>query len=253
MSPSAQAFAVAVGEGLEGFLIVAVLIGFLRHTGRYQLVPAVRWGIGLSVPLSIGAAMMFAQASNQALWEGLFAVTCAALVAWLALEVRRANTDGLDISASFTSPAAVLGMLLFTLVLITREGTELVVLLDAVWLQMRSPSATAAALGGMACAGGIAWLWARYGDRLRLWEFLGAAGVFLLVFLVNLIVYGFHELAEARFIPYSDPLHWATEPYGPDGQYGRYFPYLLVVVPLGWLAVSLGRLRYRRDESVGVR
>ena len=66
MSPSAQAFAVGIGEGLEGFLIVAVLIGFLRHTGRYQLVPAVRWGIGLSVPLSIGAAMMFAQASNQA-------------------------------------------------------------------------------------------------------------------------------------------------------------------------------------------
>jgi high-affinity iron transporter len=33
-------------------------------------------------------------------------------------------------------------------------------------------------------------------------------------------------------------LHWATEPYGPDGRYGQYLTYLLVMLPLAWLVVS---------------
>jgi high-affinity iron transporter len=58
------------------------------------------------------------------------------------------------------------------------------------------------------------------------------------VFVVQLLIYGFHELTEANIFPYSEPLHWATEPYGPDGRYGRYLTYLLVMLPLGWLAFS---------------
>ena len=53
-----------------------------------------------------------------------------------------------------------------------------------------------------------------------------------------------HELTEANIFPYSEPLHWATEPYGPDGRYGQYLSYLLVMLPLGWLVVS--SLRPRR-------
>jgi len=49
-------------------------------------------------------------------------------------------------------------------------------------------------------------------------------------------------------LPYSEQLHWATEPYGPDGRYGRLLTYLLVLLPVGWLA-ALGlkaRLGNRR-------
>jgi high-affinity iron transporter len=64
--------------------------------------------------------------------------------------------------------------------------------------------------------------------------------VFLFVFVVQLFIYGFHELTEANVLPYSEPLHWATEPYGPEGVYGQYLSYLLVVLPVAWLAfVSL--------------
>jgi high-affinity iron transporter len=34
-------------------------------------------------------------------------------------------------------------------------------------------------------------------------------------------------------------LHWATEPYGPDGVYGQYLTYMLVAVPLGWLLLAM--------------
>ena len=63
----------------------------------------------------------------------------------------------------------------------------------------------------------------------------------MLIFVTQLFVYGFHELTEANLFPYSETLHWATEPYGPDGRYGRYgryLTYLLVIMPLGWLVFS---------------
>ena len=62
--------------------------------------------------------------------------------------------------------------------------------------------------------------------------------MFLLVFVVQLFIYGFHELTEANIFPASQPWHDATEPFGPDGIYGQYLTYLLVVLPVGWLALS---------------
>ena len=59
-----QAFVITLREGLEAFLIIAISLAYLRKSGRRELIPAVHWGIGLSVLLSIGAAYLFQQASN---------------------------------------------------------------------------------------------------------------------------------------------------------------------------------------------
>jgi high-affinity iron transporter len=68
--------------------------------------------------------------------------------------------------------------------------------------------------------------------------FFQVTAVFLFVFVIQLVIYGFHELMEANIFPYSEPLHLATEPYGPDGRFGQYLSYLLVMLPLGWLVMS---------------
>ena len=59
-----------------------------------------------------------------------------------------------------------------------------------------------------------------------------------MVFVVQLFIYGFHELTEANIIAPLGAWHDATEPFGPDGVYGQYLTYLLVVLPVGWLALS---------------
>jgi high-affinity iron transporter len=68
--------------------------------------------------------------------------------------------------------------------------------------------------------------------------FFQVTAVFLAVFVLQLIIYGFHELTEANILPYSEPLHWATEPYGPDGRYGQWLTYLLVILPMAWLVFA---------------
>src|SRR5262249_20875667 len=39
-----QAFVITLREGLEGFLIIAIGVAYLRRTGREALVPALGWG-----------------------------------------------------------------------------------------------------------------------------------------------------------------------------------------------------------------
>ena len=59
-----QAFVITLREGLEAFLIIAISLAYLRKSGRHQLIPAVHWGIGVSVLLSVGAGMLFQRASR---------------------------------------------------------------------------------------------------------------------------------------------------------------------------------------------
>jgi high-affinity iron transporter len=134
--------------------------------------------------------------------------------------------------------SAFMGVFAFTLLMITREGMETALLMGTLLFQVKSVSVIAGATAGTICAAFVAWLWSRYGHRVNLGLFFQVTALFLLVFVVQLLIYGFHELTEANIFPYSEPLHWATEPYGPDGQYGKYLTYLLVMLPLAWLAVS---------------
>ena len=237
-----QAYVITLREGLEAFLIVAISLAYLRKSGRQQLVSAVHWGIAISVVLSIGAAMLFQRASNQALWEGVLALVAGVLVASLivhmwrhAKRLKREIETHLESSAVRAGAKAFIGVFLFTLLMITREGMETALLMGTLLFQVRAADIIAGAAAGTLCAAAIAWLWSRYGHRVNLGLFFQVTAVFLAVFVVQLLIYGFHELTEANIFPYSEPLHTATEPYGPDGQYGRYLSYLLVILPVGWL------------------
>jgi high-affinity iron transporter len=240
-----QAFVITLREGLEAFLIIAISLAYLRKTGRRELIPAIHWGIGASILLSIGAGVLLAKAQNQALWEGILAIVAAVLVASLTVHMWRAGRhmkkviEGkLAASSGRIGPAAFWGVFVFTLLMITREGMETAMLMNALLFQLQAVDIIGGAIAGTLISAFVAFLWSRYGHRVNLGRFFQVTAVFLLVFVVQLVIYGFHELAEANVLPNSEALHWATEPYGPDGVYGQYLTYLLVAMPLGWLALS---------------
>jgi high-affinity iron transporter len=240
-----QAFFITLREGLEAFLIVAISLAYLRKSRRAELIPAVHWGIASSVLLSAAAAWLFYQARNQALWEGSLAIVAAVSVASLTIHMwRHARRIKRDIegrleASTKNAGAAFAGVFLFTLLMITREGMETALLMGTLFFQMRAIDMMLGAAAGIALAALVASLWSRYGHRVNLGLFFQVTAVFLMVFVVQLLIYGFHELTEANIFPYSEPLHIATEPYGPDGLYGKYLTYMLVALPMGWLACSL--------------
>ena len=241
-----QAFVITLREGLEAFLIIGISLAYLRKSGRGELISAVHWGIGLSVLLSIGAAYLFQQASNQALWEGVLAIAAAVSVATLTVHMWRTakkikgEIEGhLRTSAAKTGSAAWLGVFFFTLLMISREGMETALLMGTLLTQVQATTIIGGAVAGTLAAAAIAMMWSRYGHRVNLALFFQVTAIFLLVFVAQLLIYGFHELTEANLFPGSEALHWATEPYGPDGVYGQYLTYLLVAMPLGWLLFSM--------------
>src|SRR6476620_1643778 len=238
----AQAFVITLREGLEAFLIVAISLAYLRKTGRTNLTAAVHWGIAIAIAISIGAGYLLFNAANQEFLEGPLALLAAASVTWMVVHMWRAgrrmkgDIEGRLQSSSLRGGAtAFLGVLLFTVLMISREGMETALLL----MQLRETLdlAIGAAAGALGAAG-FAWLWSRYGHRINLSLFFQVTAIFLFVFVVQLVVRGVHEMSEQAMLPYSQPLHEATEAWGPDSAFGHALTYALVLLPAGWLALK---------------
>jgi len=173
-----QSFVITLREGLEAFLIVAISLAYLKKTGRHHLAVAVRWGIAISIAVSIGAGVLLNQARNQALWEAVLALVAAVSVTSLIVHMWRTgkrlkrHIEGrLETSAVRTGRAAFLGVLGFTVLMITREGMETALLMSTLLFQVKAPLIIGGALGGMIAAACVAWLWSRYGQRVNLSRF----------------------------------------------------------------------------------
>ena len=244
-----SAFMITLREGIEAFLIVAITLAYLRKTGRPSLVNAVYAGTGVAVLASCAASYGFAQVENKPLWEGILALVTAVLVVTFTVHVlrtakhmKRQIEDRLERSAA--SAWAWWGVFAFTVLAITREGMEAALLLASTFVQNDMQDFFAGAVVGLAAAAAIAALWGRFGHRVNLPRFLQVTAVFLLLFVVQLAIYAFHELTEAGVLPLDNSYwHVATEPYGPEGHYGHWLSYGLVALPLAWLLLTTIRGR----------
>lgn len=237
-----QAIIITLREGLEAFLIVAISLAYLRKSGREELVPAVHWGITVALALSALGGYLLFNAANQEWLEGPLAIIAAVSVTWMVVHMWRAgrrlkgDIEGrLRRSAGHAGAGAFLGVFAFTVLMISREGMETALLL----LQIQTAvNLVAGALLGVVAAAGVAWLWSRFSHRVPLTLFFQMTAIFLLVFVVQLTIYGIHEMSEQNFLPFSEAIHLATESWGPDSPFGHMLIYALVVLPLAWLAVK---------------
>ena len=120
-----------------------------------------------------------------------------------------------------------------------REGMETALLLTSLFLQQGEREMLIGGMLGVAGAAVLAWAWTRYGRRINLARFFQVTAIFLMIFSVQLVIYTFHEFFEAGVVPFMDNEFWhaATEPYGPEGVYGEWLTYLMVLIPVGWLAL----------------
>lgn len=242
-----QILVVTLREGIEAFLIVAITAGILNQTGRRALLPAVYWATGVAIVASFIASYFFAAANNKPLWEGVLAAAAAVMVLSMTIYMwKRARTMRSTISSRLDqatqdrpTSAAWWGVFAFILLMIVREGMETALLLTTLLLQSGERELIIGGLLGVAGAGALAWAWTRYGRRVNLSLFFQVTAIFLFLFSIQLVIYTFHELFEAGVMPGVDNEYWhmATEPYGPEGVYGQWLTYFMVIVPAAWLAV----------------
>jgi high-affinity iron transporter len=244
-----QAAVITLREGLEAFLIVAISLAYLRRSGRHALVRAVYAGLIAAIALSVLGGYLLYNAANQEWLEGPLAIVAAVSVSWLVVHMWRAGRhmkgeiEGrLGESAVKAGAAAFLGVFLFTVLMVTREGMETALLL----MQLRETlNLVTGAVLGMIGAAAVAALWIRYGHKVNLGLFFQVTAIFLFVFVVQLVIFGIHEMSEQNYLPFSTAIHDSTEAWGPDGPFGHMLTYLLVLAPAAWL-IFAGRFGARR-------
>jgi high-affinity iron transporter len=240
-----EALLVTFREGIESFLIVGIIIAYLRKTNRAGLLRGVHIGLAVSVVTCALGAWLWLQVPNQALYEGIGALTAAVLVGALLwqtiragrrikgdIEERLGRAVGDAVSAT---PKAVAGVAFVTTLLVTREGLEAVLYLGIQAYAHKPAYVVAGAAVGLTLAAVIAWTWTRFAHRLNLGIVLKVTAIFLALFLLQLLVYGVHELAESGVIEGSEAFHNATELFGPQGRVGHLLSYSLLTAPLVYL------------------
>lgn len=241
-----QIFVITLRESIEAFLIVAITLAYLRKTGRTSLLQAAYWGTGVAVALSVVLGVALAEIAVKPLWEGLLAAVAAILVLGMVIYMMRAAKNmRVQIGAKIESAAlksgtgAWLGVFAFVVLMVTREGMETAFIINALALQTKSAQMLIGSVLGVGIASAVAWAWSSYGHRVKLHLFFQVTSIFLFLFVAQLLIYSFHELTEANILP-IDNVYWheATEPYGPEGVYGLWLSYGLVMVPLAWLLWS---------------
>ena len=234
-----QAFVITLREGLEAFLIVAISLSYLRKSGRAPLAVAVHWGIVAALAVSALGGYLLFHAANQEWLEGPLALVAAISVTWMTVQMWRSgrrmkgDIEGhLQPSHLALGAGPFVGVFLFTLLMVSREGMETALLL----MQLKETVHLAfGAVVGVLGAAAVAWLWSRFGHRLNLGLFFQTTAIFLFVFVVQLLISGVHETSEQGYLPFSAAIHEATEAWGPDSGFGHLLTYLLVILPLGWL------------------
>lgn len=245
-----QAFIIVLREGFEAFLIVAIIVAYLRKSGQRWLLPAVYTAIVASIATSIALGYVLKQGVNQALWDGVLGVVAIVLVGGLVIHIRRIAPQlekrmrerlG-SVSDGRPRWLAFLGVFFFSQFMITREGMETALMLS----QVRGNYRTGAILG-LVGAALLSLAWARFGHLINMKRFFQVTSVFLMLFLAQIALYSFHEFTEAGvFGSRSDAWHAATEIWSPEGLYGKWISLGIVALCAVWLLVSWLGDRFRR-------
>lgn len=241
-----QMFVVTLREGIEAFLIIAITIAYLRKTGRERFLPAVWAGVAAAAALSMMMGTVLSDYSAQPFWEGVLAAVAATLIISMVIYMMRAArlmktqiASRIEQATTQAGFAAQAGIFLFVLLMITREGMEMALITATLATDTGSGNLLAGSLLGIATAFALSWAWSRYGHRINLGLFFQVTSVFLMLFAIQLVIYSFHEFTEAAILPIDNTFwHIATEPYGPEGEYGHWLSYGLILVPAVWLLLA---------------
>ena len=273
-----NSFIIVLREGFESFLLVAVILSYVRKSGQKWLSSAVYLAIALGLTASAGLGYLLVSGvdqshlepifgekiggyagqflANEALREGVLGVVAMVMVGTLVIHMWRTGPKLRErmhhrlgeVSSRTSRWAALAGVFLFTFLMITREGMETALLL----MQVRNSQLVTGALLGLGAAALFAWGWARFGHPINVKRFFQVTGIFLLLFMLQVGIYSFHEFSEAGLLPNSEVLHAATEKFSPDGLYGKWFSLVMISVCALWLAVGwiADRIKTSRGEDL---
>ncbi|HEX3530767.1 MAG TPA: Fe-S-containing protein [Thermoanaerobaculia bacterium] len=208
-----EALIVTLREGVEAALVVGIIIAYLRREGAERYLGAVWAGIGTAVAASLlGAAVLYRWAVNEEVLEGLLYLGSAVIVGSMMIWMwRHSHSLSGEMKGSLSrilarekAGSVAAGLFLFTFLMVFREGIETVLFLSAMSLSTGGLMAILGVGIGLVAAVAFGVYFVRGSLRVDLGRFFKITGIALGIFLLQLLVNGYHELSEAGWVPANE-------------------------------------------------
>ncbi len=238
-----EALIVTLREGIEVALVVGIIAAFLRREAGGRYLGAVWAGILAAIAASVlGGFLLRRLAVSVEVLEGVLylaaAVVVGSLLVWMWRHSRALSGQVKGTLARIVTreraAAAGAGIFLFTFLMVFREGMETVLFLSALSLTTGGLETLLGVLGGLIAAFVFGVLFVRGSLRVDLARFFKITGIALLIFVAQLLVNGYHELAEAGWLP-ANQTSMAT--IGPLVKNEFFFIVAVLALPLLMLMV----------------
>ena len=204
-------FMLALREGMEGALIVGVLLGTLNTLDYGQGRKSVWIGVVTAVLGSIAAGVILNligasfEGRAEEIFEGIAMLLAAGVLTWVIFWMKRqAQEFNKKMKADVQEAVRVDGgFALFSLAFLSiiREGIELALFLTAVAIDQDSSNVWIGALLGLGAAVILGILLYRSLIKLNLSRFFQVTSLILILFAAGLAAHGVHEFIEAGLIP----------------------------------------------------
>ena len=241
-----QSFVITLREGVEAALIVGIVLGHLRRTGREAWAGIVYWALAAALLASFSGAYVISRLEvNQEALEGWLmlagAVFVGSMTVWMwrtGKHMKREIEAKLAQLTEKPTTAAVAGLFAFVFLMVFREGIETVLFLASVSLRTSEILNFIGAIFGVAVAIGLGLAFFKGSLKVNLQKFFGVTTLVLLVVAVQLAISGLHELSEARILP-SSQREMAI--IGPIVNNEAFF--FVTVVALALFLIAAGKLR----------
>ncbi|GHJ43386.1 iron transporter [Catellatospora sp. TT07R-123] len=203
-------YLIGLREGLEGALVVTILVAFLVKSGQRRRLPQVWTGVGAAIALSVGFAALLEYTSanmtshHRELFDAIASLAAVAFVTWMVFWMRRAaRSIGGDLRGRL-GHAVEMGataVVVTAFLAIAREGLETALFFFASlqgassrWpgIAITCGLITSAAIGAALYASAI---------RINLTRFFTWTGGLLIVVAAGIFKYAVHDLQEAGVVP----------------------------------------------------
>ena len=241
-----QSVVITLREGVEAALILGIVLGYLKKTGRQAWSRYVWWGLAAAIAASLAAAYVVHRFEVvEDAYEGWLMLVGAAFVAtmvyWMWRTGKRLKLEIesklAELSASPDRRAA-LGIFLFVFLMVFREGAETVLFLAAVSLRTTELLNFMGGVLGLALAVALGVAFFKGSVKVDLRKFFTVTTMVLFVVAAQLLVSGVHELSEAQVLP-SGPREMAL--IGPIVNNDAFF--FVVIVALALFLIVVQRIQ----------
>lgn len=209
---------ITIREGLEAFLIIGILLGYLTKINQSQLKVHVWIGAGAALLVSVLLAAVFQTLAIQfegetaELFEAGIALLAVAVLTWMVLWMQRQSRrikgeleQKVDAALSHGQTYALAGLAFVT---VLREGLETALFISAVFITGRDEKMLPGAALGLAISAGIAYLIFRSAIRLNLRTFFIVTGSFLIMIAAGLVGHTVMALQEVGWLSLGTATAW---------------------------------------------